>query len=644
MSPAQPARSFVAVVLAVGATLVFGACGDTELPPRAGEAPRCIDHDPLRRAYFGDLHVHTAFSFDVPVFGVGATPRDAYRFAQGETLQVAGSPAALRRPLDFAAVTDHAEFLGEVDACGDPSSSVFETASCRTFRQGGIAGQSIFGTQTVLPMPARDPSVCGDDGALCRQFGTSVWERIVDAAEEAHDQTNACTFTSLVAYEYTANTGASSQHRNVVFSSATVPDPVSYVDEPTLPGFWRALNERCIDGLDGCDVLAIPHNSNQSNGNAFRVESPGSETLAEERARADLRARMEPLFEVFQHKADSECRNGLSGVTRSADELCAFEKLRRGPVEDCGNGTGAGGTGNRGCVSRRDFLRGALLLGLEQEARLGVNPFALGVVASTDTHIGTPGAVEEDAFRGHRGNIDDEPAERLQKDGNRAGTQFNPGGLAGVWAEENSRPSLFAALRRRETFGTSGPRIRVRFFGGWSLSADLCGDPELVSKAYRDGVPMGSELERPEGEVRSPAFVVMAQRDPGTTDRPGGTLERIQIVKGWVDDQGAHERVYDVAGAPDPNASVDLTTCAPSGRGAGTLCAVWVDPDHETGESAFYYARVLETPSCRWTTYECNRLAPAERPPTCSDPTEPKTIQERAWTSPIWVGAAASDA
>lgn len=638
MNPLARMRPLAAALL-VATVLTVSACGDAPSPSAEAEAPSpCADRDPLRRAFFGDLHVHTAFSFDVPVFGVRATPRDAYRFAQGEPLVVAGATAALDRPLDFAAVTDHAEFLAEVDACADPASPAFESASCRVFRAGGLAGQSIFGTQTVLPSPARDPAVCGDDGTVCREYGSSVWRRIVDAAEEAHDRSDACAFTSLVAYEYTANTGASSRHRNVIFASADVPDPISYVEEPTPLGLWQALEDRCTHGLEGCDVLAIPHNTNQSNGNAFRIEYPGARTVDDEREQAALRARLEPLLEIFQHKADSECRTEFSAAAGAADELCSFEKLRRGTIDDCGDGTGAGGTANAGCVSRRDFLRGILIAGLEEEARVGVNPFPLGVVASTDTHLGTPGAVEEDAFRGHRGNVDDEPLERLQKDGNRAGTQFNPGGLAGVWAEENSRASLFAALRRRETFATTGPRITVRFFGAWELPANLCADPDLVSVAYREGVPMGARLPASSIEGRAPTFVVAAQRDPGTDRRPGTSLERIQIVKGWLRDDGIHERVYDVAGDPDPSATVDTDTCIPSGQGADGLCAVWTDPDYRPGERAFYYSRVLENPSCRWTTYECNRLPPADRPPTCSDPSEPKTIRERAWTSPIWVG------
>lgn len=621
------------------AGLLLTGCGDGATPadPGVAAAEPCADHDPLRRPFFGDLHVHTALSFDVPVFGVAAMPRDAYRFARGEAIPVAGSLAAIDRSLDFAAVTDHAEFIGEVEACGDPSSGPFATLACETFRSGGLAGQSIFGTQTVLPMPMRDPSVCGEDGAACRAFSDTAWGRIVDAAEEAQDRTDACTFTSLIAYEYTANTGASSQHRNVVFSSAAVPAPISYVEQPTVQGLWRALDEQCIESLDGCDALAIPHNTNQSNGNAFRIEYPGASGAESEAEQARTRARMEPVLEIFQHKADSECRNGLSGVLGPADELCGFEKLRRGEVGDCGEGTGAGGTSNVGCVSRRDFLRGILLSGLEEEARLGVNPYPLGVIASTDTHLGTPGAVAEDAFRGHRGNIDDEPLERLQKDGNRAGTQFNPGGLAGVWAEENSRASLFAALRRRETFGTSGPRIAVRFFGGWSFGADACASADLVPDGYASGVPMGGELSSGDAAGRAPSFVVTAARDPGTPSHLGTPLERIQIIKGWVDDEGAHQRVYEAAGTPDPRASVDLDTCTPTGQGADTLCGVWTDPDYDPRKPAFYYARVLQNPTCRWTTFECNRLPLAERPSTCSDPTEARTIQERAWTSPIWI-------
>lgn len=652
MRPARLPAGWLAPLLAAA---LLAACSDGAAPPTPppGEEDReaCSDRNPLRNLYFGDLHVHTSYSFDAHVFEVRATPHDAYRFARGEALALpplgpdgrGTQELRLDRPLDFAVVTDHSEFLGEVESCLVPGSRGYDTASCAAFRSGGTVGQAVFGAQTTSPDPRRDTDVCRADGAACLREASNVWRRTIEAAKEAYDRTSRCSFTALVGYEYTANTGASSQHRNVIFASDRVPPPTTYVEQPTPQGLWRELRATCRDAGIGCDVLAIPHNPNQSNGRLLRVEyAPGS-TLEEQRAQAAERAALEPLVEIFQHKGDSECMNGLSGVLGEADEACGFEKLRTAPFEDCGDGVGNGGTGNAGCVSRRDYARGALLEGLVEEERTGVNPLPLGFVASTDTHNGTPGAVAEQTFLGHRGNLDDLPDERLATEGTRSGTVFNPGGITGVWADENTRGAIFAALTRREVYGTSGTRIAVRLFGGWDLPTDLCGDPALLEKGYAQGVPMGGSLPAPgdDGAARAPGFVVSALRAPGTTEQPGTPLESVQMVKGWIVNGVAHERVYDVAGAPGAG-DVDVATCAPTGRGFDTLCAAWRDPDFDPAQHAFYYARVLETPSCRWNGWACRDLSGVERPASCDDPAVPKTIQERAWTSPIWYRPAAS--
>ena len=635
---------------AVLVVALAAACSDGPSPPSPspGEEDRapCTDRNPLRNLYFGDLHVHTSYSFDAHVFEVRATPFDAYRFARGEALALPPLDAdgrgtqelRLDRPLDFAVVTDHSEFLGEVESCLVPGARGHDSASCAAFRRGGTIGQAVFGAQTTSPDPRRDEGVCGPDGAACLTEASNVWQRTIEAANAAYDRTERCSFTTLVGYEYTANTGASSQHRNVVFANDRVPPPTSYVEQPTPEGLWRELRTSCRDAGTGCDVLAIPHNPNQSNGRLLRVEyAPGS-TLEEQRAQAAERIALEPLVEIFQHKGDSECMSGLSGVLRGADEACGFEKLRSAPFEDCGDGVGSGGTGNAGCVSRRDYVRGALLEGLAEEARLGVNPLQLGVVASTDTHNGTPGAVAEQSFLGHRGNLDDLPDERLAIEGARSGTVFNPGGITGVWAEENTRAAIFAALARREVYGTSGPRIAVRLFGGFGLAPGLCEDRALLEKAYATGVPMGGVLTTPDDAASStdaPSFVVSALRDPGTAEHPGTPLERLQIVKGWIADGVAHERVYDVAGEAGAG-SVDPASCALGGGGFDALCAVWPDPGFDPALHAFYYARVLEGPSCRWNAWACRGLAGDARPSSCDDPSVPRTIQERAWTSPVF--------
>jgi hypothetical protein len=245
--------------------------------------------------------------------------------------------------------------------------------------------------------------------------------------------------------------------------------------------------------------------------------------------------------------------------------------------------------------------------------------------------------VDEGAFIGHRGADDDTPANRLgEGQFYIGGYRFSPGGLTGIWAEENSRPSLFDALRRREVFGTSGTRLSVRLFGGWHLPAGMCGDPEMVRTAYRDGVSMGGFLGAPQSGAAAPSFLVAALRDPGTVAHPGTPLQRVQIVKGWLEAGVSHQQVFDVAGDPNNGATVDDATCVASGPGADSLCTVWTDPSFDPAQHAFYYGRVLENPTCRWSAYTCNALAPADRPPSCSDPNVPRTIQERAWTSPIW--------
>ncbi|MGE4649880.1 MAG: DUF3604 domain-containing protein, partial [Myxococcota bacterium] len=279
--------------------------------------------------------------------------------------------------------------------------------------------------------------------------------------------------------------------------------------------------------------------------------------------------------------------------------------------------------GGKGCRSRLDFARYALIEGLREAERISVNPYRFGMIASTDIHTGTPGATDEWAL--------ETLSERPPSVGE------NLGGLAAVWAEENTREALFDALQRREVFGSSGPRMTVRFFGGWDYPEDLCGAGDLVSRGYAQGVPMGADLPpRGEGDA-GPVFAVSALRDAGTPAHPGGLLQRVQIVKGWAETDGTfHQQVVDVAGDKDNAASVDLSTCEPKGPGSEQLCAVWRDPDFDPDKRAVYYVRVLENPSCRFLGYLCRDVSADERPLACEDDRIPKVIQERAWTSPIW--------
>jgi hypothetical protein len=615
--------------------------------PSAYEEPReaCAARSPLRNAYFGDLHVHTANSFDAYAFDVRVTPQQAYRFAQGEAVLLppldehgnGTRQVQIDRPLDFAAVTDHSEFLGEVETCVTPGAPGYDSTTCQTYRLGASPAIQPWGLQLNATNPKRFTDACGRDGAFCLARAAEVWQRMQDAANAAYDRSAACRFTSFIAYEYSGSAAVSTLHRNVIFRNDRVSFPISHYEAPTPRELWQELHQACVAADNGCQVLAIPHNSNESTGRMFDVEYPGAQSVEDQRAQADLRVAMEPLIEVYQHKGDSECSNGPAGIIGQPDELCTFEKTKT--VEefgDCGESLGSFGSAITGCLARVDYLRGILLEGMKEQQRLGVNPYRLGVIASTDTHNGTPGATSERGFIGHRG-LDDGSIESLLGPGQltRGGIIFNPGGLAGVWAEENSRPALFDALRRREVFGTSGPRMTVRLFGGWNLPANLCAAPDMIERGYQLGVPMGGTLPA-RGASAAPSFLVSAMRDPGTVTRPGTPLQRLQIVKGWIENGERHVTVFDVAGDANNGAGVDLGTCTPTGPGADSLCTQWTDPTFRADQHAYYYVRVLENPSCRWNQFVCNQLPPDQREPACDDPTAPKTIQERAWTSPIW--------
>ncbi len=629
-----PARTALLLALALASTTA-PARGAPPWQRTEARAP-CDHHDPLRRPFFGDSHVHTALSFDAWGQGTLARPRDAYRYARGEAIGIqpydeAGRPGdtiQLRRPLDYAVVTDHSDLLGETQICQDPALAGYDSVVCRVVRRFPYLGYMLVNGQTYAADPPRRYSFCGPDGGWCRHAARGPWREIQDAAEAFYDRTAACAFTTFVGYEWTGMPGGNNVHRNVIFRNERVQRrPTTYLETPTQEGLWRALEAECLDGVPGCDVLAIPHNANVSGGLMFPTSGPDGAPLTADAART--RARLETLVEVTQHKGDSECRPGAE------DELCAYEKLRYTRMQDMMTEDVDPATLPAG-IYAREVLRE----GLVQERRLGVNPFRFGLIGATDTHFGAPGMVDEDEYRGHA-------AANFSRFGVPAfpdRAEFNPGGLGVVWAEENSRDALFAALRRREVYGTSGPRMTVRFFGGWTYADDLCDDTAFVARGYARGVPMGGALPSPP-MADAPRLLVWAAADPGGNGAPSTPLQRIQVVKGWLDAAGeTHERVYDVAGDPDNGADVDLATCAVRGPGARQLCRVWTDPDFDAAEPAFYYARVLENPSCRWNTWVCNArgvdCADPGRVPrelaACCDPSVPKTIQERAWTSPIW--------
>ena len=592
------------------------------------QAP-CPDRDPMRRVYWGDLHVHTALSMDAWIFQTRSRPADAYRFARGESIRLAPldengkgtRPVKINRPLDFAAVTDHANSMGGVRLCTTPGSAVYDSEICvryrRPFRPGGLkegAADIVERTTSLASEP-----LCGPGGGRCRDGLLEAWQETQLAAAKANDR---CAFTTFVAYEYTATPKMTKIHRNIIFRGETVPEvPISFDDEPTARGLWNQLDRQCIDAGTGCDVLSIPHNANLSNGQLFTVEKPEGSTRAQQAEWAAQRKRLEPVVEMIQKKGESECRAGLWKVL-GADEDCDFEKIRAAdPFEDCEDGKGWGALGRTGCVSRLDYARYALIEGLREEERIGVNPYAFGMIGATDIHTGNPGPTEE---------WETDALMRFPQPGN------TTGGLAGVWAEENTREAIFDALRRREVYATSGPRMTVRMFAGWDLPADLCGRANALSTADAQGVPMGSDLPARSGQKTGPRFYVSALRDPGSESHPGGLLQRVQIVKGWAGADGTfHQQVVDAVGNPDNGASVDTDTCTPKGPGSTSLCAVWQDPSFDPAQRAVYYARVLENPSCRASGWMC-RPGLENRPRECDDPALPMTTQERAWTSPVW--------
>ncbi len=645
MSRAPRSLALSILPVAALAPLAFAGCELEPFPsPYTEDRELCAEHDPLRKAYFGDLHVHTAFSFDAWTYDVRTTPEEAYRFARGEAIRlppldadgVGTTVVKIDRPLDFAAVTDHAEYLGEVSLCTTPGSAAYDTDTCKAYRP---PESSFIGLGIGADPPVRADFCQGNTS--CTDAVGPVWTVTQQAAENAYDRSSACGFTSFVAYEYSLSPFGTNLHRNVIFRNAkAVKSPITTYEAPSPKKLWEMLAAQCKDAGTGCDVLAIPHNSNLSNGQMFEVEYPGAKSEDEERAQATLRASMEPLVEIYQHKGDSECINGLASVPGAPDELCDAEKQQAAPFDDCGiDGTGWGANAGLGCTSWRDYVRGALETGLAEGERIGVNPYKLGFIASTDTHNGTPGRVEEATYAGHLG-LQDQSPEAALGGAALAGTPLlsNPGGLAGVWAEENSRDAIFEALRRRETFATSGPRIAVRFFAGWGFPGDLCDRADLVERGYEGGVPMGGELSSSTGTPGAPVFVVSALRDAGTKERPGTPLQRAQIVKLWLGEDGApREAVFDVAGDAQNGATVDTTTCETKGPGADSLCAVWSDPELDPTKPALYYARIVENPTCRWSTHLCNSL-PAEKRDAlhCGSLGVPKTVQERAWTSPIW--------
>ena len=587
----------------------------------AGEAQE-IAQNPLRNAYFGDLHVHTNFSFDAFMFGNRTTPDDAYKFAKGETiLHPSGREMTLPAPLDFQAVSDHGMYLGMMLAMFDPSSSVAEHPMAEQLRSARSADELRDGFLSMIDRLNADRE---DDDLDDPMVHRDAWARIVEAAERHNDPGN---FTAFIGYEYTTAGGnMENLHRNVIFRGSDAPEkPFSAHMSRNPEDLWDWMDEQ--RGL-GRDLLAIPHNSNGSDGWMFRLTDWNSQAFTAEYA--DQRMRNEPLVENTQVKGTSDSHPALSPNDEWADfEIMTVKIATDIPSQPSGS-----------------YVREAFLNGILLEETQGFNPFAFGVIGSSDTHV-SAGSFEEDNYWGKVGLLDATPQQRgsvpVPESEDGVGMfaptrymEFGASGLAVAWAESNTRESIFDAFRRKETYSTSGPRMLLRFFAGYDFPEDIETLADGVAQADQMGVPMGSDLAAEDGA--SPNFVVWASRDAGSAP-----LQRVQIIKGWVADGATEEKVFDIACSdglepdpdthrcPDNGASVNLDTCEISADlGAAALSARWADPEFDSAQRAFYYVRVLENPTCRWSTWDAIR---SDVPP---NPELHATIQERAWSSPIW--------
>ncbi len=634
-------------------------------PPfqRTEQRQPCSNYTALRRPFFGDFHVHTAWSFDASSQDTRNKPADAYRFAKGEALGIqpyddngnASRTIRLDRPLDFTAVTDHSEFMGEMRMCTTEGSPGYWHPVCIGHR---YLPRASFFTFAAIGMAYKSRwGFCGDNNEICFAEAADTWRSIQQDAEQAYDRSSDCRFTSFVGYEWTASAETGQNlHHNVIFRNEQVPDrALSWIETPSQVQLWDYLDDECVADKPGCDAVVIPHNSNISGGLMFETARITNKDVPAEPVTADeaqRRARWNTLFEVMQHKGASECDSRLP--VWSEDEYCNFELL--GYDRFGGKNTGQTRFAAFDWLSpllgedmipvttppaQTNFLRYALKKGLQQQRELGVNSFKFGLISSTDTHIAAPGLTMEKNHPGHGG------AGMGAREGVPAGLpdelEYGPGGLAVLYAEENSRDALFAAMQRREAYATSGTRPVLRFFGGWNYPDTLCAAGDMVAQGYAGGVPMGGDLPPPAAADSAPRFIVSASMDSGTAEYPGSPLQRIQLIKGWYEDGELHEQVLDVAGG-ETGASVDINTCEPSGEGHRQLCSVWQDTNFNPGAPAFYYTRVLENPTCRWSQRLCaDAGVRCDDPQTipegmenCCAPEHQKVIQERAWSSPIW--------
>jgi hypothetical protein len=580
------------------------------------------------RVFWGDTHLHTALSMDAAAVGAKLGPADAYRFARGEEVfSSTGQPVQLSRPLDFLVVTDHAEAIGAFVELIKGNPVMLANPQLKRWgdmiKAGGDEGLKAAweiikaNASSTLPAEMKDP-----------QLARSVWERCLKTAEEFNDPGK---FTALIGYEWTSMPGGSNLHRNVIFRDgadrAIQTVPFSALDSENVEDLWKVL--AAYEEKTGGRVLAIPHNGNVSGGLMFSLADFMGNPLT--RKYAETRARWEPLFEVTQQKGDSESHPFLSPT----DEFAGYEAWDKMNL----NGSKLHENG----WFQSEYARAALKNGLKLEQQLGANPFKFGMLGSTDSHGGVS-AVEEDNFFGKAPPYEPSPTRwnhGFSKLGDKEvkAWELAASGYAAVWATENTREAIWDAMKRKEVYATTGPRMVVRFFGGWDFEAADAQNRLPAAVGYTKGVPMGGDLrDAPAG--KSPTFLVAALKDP-----IGGNLDRIQIIKGWLDAKGeVQEKVYDVVWGdadqrkpgkdgklPPVGNTVDVANALWTNTiGDPELITVWKDPNFDPTQRAFYYARVIEIPTPRWTAYDAKRFG------VKMSKEVPMTTQERAYTSPIW--------
>jgi hypothetical protein len=578
------------------------------------------------RLLWGDTHLHTNLSLDARAGGVILGPEDAYRFARGEEVTSSGGiRVKLGRPLDFLVVTDHSDAMGAMNEIVAGNPKLLTDPTVRGWHKRIVKGgdSAIVAVVEVVKKftEGKLPKILID-----REFTTSVWEKNLRAAEKYNEPGR---FSAIIGYEWTSTPKGQNLHRNVIYrdgaakARSMLPYTVAESDNPE--DLWKWLET--YEGKTGGRVLAVAHNGNISNGIMFPDVNPETGKPITP-AYAEARARWEPLYEATQIKGDGEAHPKLS----PNDELADYETWDVGGLACCRK---------QDWMLQYEYAREALKNGLKHEAALGTNPFKFGMIGSTDAHTGLATA-EEDNFFGKLSFSEPTPKRMTTdighfKDIRWPGWYQAASGYAGVWATENTRAAIFDAMMRRETYATTGPRMTVRFFGGWDFVADDANTRLPANVGYFKGVPMGGDLTNaPSG--KAPGFLVAARKDPMS-----GNLDRIQIVKGWLDSSGkTHEKVYDVVWSGDrkPGANGKLpavgNTVDVAGAtwtnsiGAPELITVWRDPSFDVTQRAFYYARVIEIPTPRWTAYEAKYFkvkAPKE---------SPMTTRERAYTSPIW--------